>query len=742
MTLKNLFSKRFWTRLLRRFTQFNWLTALWSVVLFFAFPVAGALLFSDGGSSYWTVARVSNTVVGQICFVCGATVLMAILTPNAFNYLNSRKELDFYHSQPVSRKELFWRNYLTGWMSFAIPLTAGFICETGIIMLLPGIAWENIAVLFKGYWTCMGTYFSVNALCLLAVMLCGNRFISLLTGVYLCGAPAMLFGMFWYYVHTFSATFRYEDIMEQILAGISPLAYIMDYAVSYYDGTGSQYLWGVICWPLISVGVLFLARALYLRRKSESAGKPLAFPKAIVFIKYPLTIFAAWIGGLLFDAMTNSAVWMLFAFVTFGVLTHCIISGLEKFEFRNAFRGWLKLLLCGGIFVTCLFITFIGCVMFDKRTTGDKNIVSIDLYTLRYSETYSEGDAYSISVDVNGIKGEEAIKALNEIARAGAKTVVTGGTRDNIYFTVNDDYYISVSEGDENSAYVNLYLRINTVAGSYIREYSFYTEANGDIEQAVKRFAYSAGAKKAWAEHLIDGFDEYLEYEKFTYRPTSLIPGKNKMKAVYEALKTDIANATADQYEADPIGEITLACSARFDSWSTQSSERTVVVPVYPFYTKTLEELGGVTEKLTSEYSCVGTYSKNYYYSSADYDKGYDTGYNDGYEKGKAHGEAGEEYYEYDAVYSSEYEYGYYDGYIVGYDEGYNMYGDSYGKGYKTGYKEGYASGKADLDGGYDKTLPDFDYNGTMYRDGYIQGFYEGYLTGYQGEEYTEPDIE
>ena len=730
MTLKNLFSKAFWVRLLRRFTQFNWLTALWSVVLFFAFPVAGALILSTTLTTkdYWTVARVSNVILGQVGFVCGATILVAILTPNAFNYLNSRKQLDFYHSQPVTRKELFWRNYFVGWLSFLIPLTAGFLCEAGIIMLLPGIGWENVLVLFKGFFACVGMYFSVNALCLLAVMLCGNRFISLLTGVYFCAAPAMIFGMFWYFVDSFSSTFAYKDIMNEILGGISPLAYLFDF-IYFAKGdralTESAFLWTIV-WTVVSVGAVFLARGLYLRRKSESAGKPLSFPKAILFIKYPLTLFTAWIGGILFETMGDNVVWMLFGFITFAVITWCIVSGLEKFEFRNAFRGMWKLLICGGVFLSCLLAVFVGCVLFDKRTTKDENIISIDVQNFYYNESVNGGDNYHMGYSYKEIEGEEAIKALNVIMKQGAKQTFTGSG------SINKNGVSIYQESD--TANVSIEVRVHTKFGSYTRYYSYICEPQGEILAAVKDFAYSAGAKKAQAEYQFNTIDTTVD--RFSFRPSLLTAAK--MEEVYNALKKDMENASVKDYEADPIGAVEIRYSGRFYEWMSNSEVAAVSVPVYPAYEETLKliDAESISDVVVSDY--VGTFDKTYYdYTDDEYDLGYKEGFNEGVQKGQAYGDEGLAYEMPDLsdyLYSSSsYDLGYYQGFREGYDQGYNVSGDAYTEGYNAGYEEGYEAGKADAEGGYDYTTPEYEYDGLSYTDGYHTGYFEGYDAGYYG---------
>lgn len=733
MTLKSLFSKAFWARFFKRFNQFNWLTALWSVYLFFAFPVAGALVFSvSHRENYWTVERVNSTLLIQLCFVCGAAILVAILTPNVFNYLNSRKQLDFYHSQPVTRKELFWRNYFVGWASFLLPLIAGFFTEIGIIMLLPGIAWDNFLLLFKGFFACIGTYFSVNALCILAVMLCGNRFISLLTGVYLCGAPAMIFSMFWYYVKNFSQTFAYTSQMYDILSGITPVSYMLD-LIGFKESEKffSDTMWWTVGWTAVSFGIVFLARFLYLRRKSETAGKPLSFPKAILFIKYPLTVFSAWVGGILFEAMGDeNIIWLLFGFVTFGILCWCIVSGLEKFEFRNAFRGMWKLLVCGGVFLSFLLTLFAGTVVFDKRVTKDSNIISIDLSNLHYHETKDGGTQYSTYDSLQEIEGEEAIKALNTIIRQGAKQAVTGGIR--------SGNRVYTADLGEDSARISLNVTVNTKFGSYTRYYSFRCEPRSDMLKAVKTFANSEGAKKAYAEYALAQIDTKASH--FTFRPSAKLPSAEKMEQVYNALAEDIKNSSPEDYSEPSLGTIDIYCSARFRSHQSSSEQRVATVPVYPSFEKTLALISAGSLTPTSS-DTVGVFSNTEYGydASEDYAKGNKQGYDVGYEKGKL---AASEDLPYKLPDLDEYRYstnlydqGYYDGFIIGYEEGYSIYGDPYTEGYNKGYEEGFSLGTADAEKGLDYTSPTYEYDGTSYSDGYYNGYCDGYNAGYYNKE-------
>lgn len=488
-------------------------------------------------------------------------------------------------------------------------------------------------------------------------------------------------------------------------------------------------MWWTVGWTAVSFGIVFLARFLYLRRKSETAGKPLSFPKAILFIKYPLTVFSAWVGGILFEAMGDeNIIWLLFGFVTFGIITWCIVSGLEKFEFRNAFRGMWKLLVCGGVFLSFLLTLFAGTVVFDKRVTKDSNIISIDLSNLHYYETKDGGTEYHTYNSLQEIEGEEAIKALNTIIRQGAKQAVTGGIRSG-----NSVYTADLGE---DSARISLNVTVNTKFGSYTRSYSFRCEPRSDMLKAVKTFANSEGAKKAYAEYALAQIDTKASH--FTFRPSAKLPSAEKMVQVYNALVEDIKTSTPEDYSEPSLGTIDIYCSARFYSYQSSSEQRVATVPVYPSFEKTLALISASSLTPTSS-DTVGVFSntEHGYDVNEDYAKGNKQGYDAGYEQGKL---AASEDLPYELPDLDEYRYssklydqGYYDGFIIGYEEGFFIYGDPYTEGYNKGYEEGFSLGTADAEKGLDYTSPTYEYDGTSYSDGYYNGYCDGYNAGYYG---------
>lgn len=587
MTSRSSSSDLFGRRLRLRVSQFYWLLALWCVVLFFIFPIAAALALEEDDIITNVTALIEDQVFAAMLF----TPIAALLTTGAFSYLNSRPQLDFYHSQPVTRKQLFAVNYLTGWIVYLLPLAVGLIVDALVIMLIPGIAAENILMMLNGFIRCVGLYFSFNALFLFAVMLCGNKFISLLTGIYFSGAPAMLVGMLYYYIDKFSVTFCYSIPFTNILKGISPLAYV-------FDLRGQTPLTAaIIIWVPVSAALVFACLLLYCRRPSETAGKPLAFPKALPFIKYPITAFAAWVGGMFFGNITDSIGWTVFGYFIFAALAFGIINGLEKLDFRNVFSNWKKFLIGTVVFIACLILLYLGCMAFDARVTDDKDIVSVDinsLYCEKYVPLQNNVDSTEYifetvcsAYNLIGIDGEEAISALNGIMRLLIDNDGSGWQNINNGNTLSDDI---IKPG---TVVTTLNVTVHTAHGSYSRRYSAYLLPDSGIYDLLNTVSYSPSAKRSQVVGSINAFSSANDCRVTGAYTSRILYNKEDAGRIAEALVKDIAAAQNSDFTENPVGFVYIQYTYEYSDyyeWMIEDEQR---VYIYPSFEHTLALLEG-----------------------------------------------------------------------------------------------------------------------------------------------------
>ncbi len=642
---------------LRKSKQLLWLTISWSILVLVVLPLVSAFKLSEVSTSlyHWSTERICALVVDLTPYVIYGTLLVGMLTTNTFNYLNSSKELNFYHSQPISRKTLFRQNYIAGWISYFIPLTTAFLCEAGIIAILHDLSTETIIILLECYVFCLASYFSVNSMSMLAVMLCGNRLASFLTSIYLCVVPSTLLGAFWYYVDIFAVNFNYRHALMNTLVASTPLVYLIDLMEkSAIEEITIEYPLQLVVHTLISIGALLLSRWLYSKRKSEMAGRPFAYPKLVFLIRYPATICFAWVGGLLFNALTDFVLWTVFASVVFGALAFFAINGIEQMSFRGAFRGWVKLLLCGVGFISCIAAIFVGCTLVGGRTTKDENIISFDVYALEYDPNgYATSHAeYKLDDEILNITEKDAVKSLNVIANRGAKKA------------------FSNKIVDRSQPHIWFSARINTMFGSYKRTFAFYVQPDDtEIIDAVNNFAFSTGVKQAYTEQLFAEID--ADNELVSFSPDYYFHSVDITKQLYDALKKDMASAKPEDYAENPIGCINICYYVKDSIEGYNGDKKSTNVPIFPSFKNVIESAG--ESLVLFDFNGIGEFESDGWYSTAEFYVGAKKGYKKGYEQGKKDKLEGKDYSNtrfYDGDDRNEgYAYGFWEGYELGYYE-------------------------------------------------------------------------
>ncbi|MBO5402595.1 MAG: DMT family transporter [Clostridia bacterium] len=673
----------FWSRFRQRFSTLNWVTALWSVALFFLFPVVAVFKFTDI-PLYDAEYFILNAMEGQLYFASVLSIFIAPITTNAFNYLNSRTQLDFYHSQPVTRKELFFTNYFAGWLSFAAPLTTAFLLEAIVIFAFNGFLTEPLLSLAWGYGGCMGVYFAVNAIFTLAVMLCGTRITSLVTGAFLCVAPMFTVYMIQDLFMSMSETrVRAPALVSaEASAAVTPFVFIYD-TVSYsYDIIGFRVpdkmldnLWIRGIWLLISAALVITALWLYTRRKSEDAEKAFVFPRIIPFLRYPAVVLFAWLGGFLFNEMATSRFWYAFGIVVSGVFAFFLSEIIIKKSFAGAFRAWKKILICAAAYVGCMLVIYAGALLFDVRTAKDESITAIDVKRLVYGEYTLNGDYYEYPDTVQPFRVTDgaSVKALNKMIRICAKNSIG----DKIHVGGVDE-----SEPSYTGAFLSVNVVVHTRSDSFERRYFLQCNANGDIENALRSFVYGGESVKAKQLELFSALDhsqEYFALDKAYQRDVvnRIFQGKDA-EALYQALKTDIEDSLPSDYKKSPVGTVTFDYSRCFHDYPCGNSDPDshagyyMDIPIYPSYENVLNLFGRSFTPVDTKKEIMGYFSQKSFDGSNT-----EQGYNLGFEIGRYFGERdrknGKEYDE-----SKLYVRG-----IGGFHVGYT-------KGLKEGYKDGY----------------------------------------------------
>lgn len=399
MTSRNLFFKLMREDLKRKI----WAISLAFLSFFFWMPVNAAMSISNLQQTYqrWLVngttfgegitaesryaeklLDIVNTTIGlenpmNAASIAGAAIIMAL---TGFMYLHSRKQVDFYHSMPVKRELLFAVKYLDGILIVLSMYLLNMFLAMGILAMNDLELSVLIPAGLISFAVHAGGFFINYGLMVIAVMLTGNFFVSILGGMVLFAyVPAMLAlvqGLMYLFFVTINTRGIYMDLM---MVNSSPISYYINVVV---EGAGmelakySQLMDSVGIMAVAGAVMTVIALFLYKKRPSESTGKAMSFkitkgPIKILLV-VPITIAAS----ILFWNIYYSIPWAVFGFVVGLVVTHAIIEIIYHFEFSKLFTNLHHMAFSAVLALAVIGIFRFDLIGYDRYKPAEKDFES------------------------------------------------------------------------------------------------------------------------------------------------------------------------------------------------------------------------------------------------------------------------------------------------------------------------------------------------------------------------------
>ena len=270
---------------------------------------------------------------------------------SGFRYLHNSRQVDFYHSVPVKRHQLFLASYLNGILVpmviylLAQVLSVALVLRTGIGSEALGNTWWKMTLLNAVYYSMMYTTVVI------AMMMTGNLIIALLGTVVFCGygpgvvSLVMLYKAEWF--HTYYETAQQIMAWKQAVNYSSPFAnYMFAVADFSYNSLGAWRVTGAV---FVTVALALLAYGLYRLRPSEAAGKAMTFKRTESPIKHLIALPVGVVFGMFFYGLRSTVTWTVFGVLCGVALTCCIMEIIYHFDFRKLFANWVHLAACFAI---------------------------------------------------------------------------------------------------------------------------------------------------------------------------------------------------------------------------------------------------------------------------------------------------------------------------------------------------------------------------------------------------------
>lgn len=375
MTSRNLFSKLAKHDLKQR----TWAIALLSLGMFFAYPVAAAMMAGD--IKDWSVYEqgLNNYIEDMmewVSFINPLTVFIVLLASlicglSSFSYLNSRSQVDFYHGLPVRREKLFLANYVSGILIMAVPyaIFLGLALVVGIANGVPG--GPLIREALRSYGLSMTMYFLSYSLTVTAAMLTGHLVVGFLgtmvLNFYFPLLAAFINGYCVIFYHTFvsSVPRRWYEWGVRI----SPVTQYFRMLDQYYEGAPlALSVCGILAAGL-ALGLI--SCLLYKRRPSEAAGKAMAFNVSRPIICMLMTVLSSLGLGCFFWEIMETFPWALFGVICGGVVCHCVIQIIYHFDFRRLLACKLQLAACLVFSVAVMLVFRFDLTGYDRYLPGE-----------------------------------------------------------------------------------------------------------------------------------------------------------------------------------------------------------------------------------------------------------------------------------------------------------------------------------------------------------------------------------
>lgn len=598
MTSRHLYFKLLWEDVKRK----SWAAALEGLSLFFAMPVALAMVLSNitverFGEQLTQMER-QRAAISMLKFGDSYPIVMLILAVAAviigisvFSYLHSRRQVDFYHSLPVKRET-----------QFAVHASAGILITAAVYLLTLAMALVvavvgggfSMGLLWaaaKGYLCHMLYYILMYTVTVLAVMLTGTRIASVLGTVVFLGYFPALGGLVYAFCSMFLKTYygRIPSIWTTVLPRISP-ADAMIQGIS--EGVTPVRAAGALA-AILLIGGLTLF--LYKKRPSEAAGKTMTFAAAGHVIKVLMVIPFGLAGSLFFSAMNGGLGWSVFGTVVGVVVSHCVIEVIYHADFKKLFCHEKTMAACMAAALAVVLGFRFDVLKYDSFLPSAEQIVSasVDFDTDGWV-TWEANPLYYDRGAPRVLQGDAAgIEALLSIAEEGIQQT---REREQGIWNYQESHYVVV--------------RYTLKGGKKV--YRAYQMALEPVLDAADEIYTEAGYKQALYPGLTLPEEEavsnmvYMDYAENVRKPAGT---QEELAAVYQAYREEITAMSLSRMKTEaPIGKLLLISdenaqilkvretreerqSANWQPDYTRYWYEGFFYPIYPSFTRTIQAL-------------------------------------------------------------------------------------------------------------------------------------------------------
>lgn len=475
----------------------------------------------------------------------------------AFRYLHVPRQVDFYESQPISRRARYIGITVNSLLTFSVIYLVFFL----VGLTICAATGANVMTNARVWQSCLNNLLTFSAwygIATLSMMVTGNSFVA--------GLATIFFSCF-----ELGVLFLYSTFFSSIAhtAGTNDYGW-QPYTNPWSQAFNSSHWLGIslnLLWTVLYLGLAYWA---YQKRANEKAGRAVAFAWIEQAVKIILVIFFAAFGGILGYLISgNNFVCGILGAVIIGLLTASIMEVIFKFDlaaWKNHFGQGLLLTVAG-------LVIFVGMHwggrQFDNWLPASKQVASV------------------------AISQDDGIYTNYYMGKKSAKGNASDYAAKYMYLPVNSDLVNLVKAGSKFTQNRS-HEREDSVAMRFV-----FRMKNGRVKirvydvdrKTLKKYFEPISKTKAYKQAYFQIYHDQMIMDNLDSMSFTYTNGKETIKRqdsqLYKdfraAYKQDLAKWDYQQASLQkPIGQVAV-------SWKRANGKRAkIYYPVYSNYSQTI----------------------------------------------------------------------------------------------------------------------------------------------------------
>ena len=564
MTLKNSFLTDAFENMKRR----NWVFWLSFLSFFCCFPGYLVLALNNIRSNYneYTdgirIIRMQEQMMGTVEELFQLNGLMPVLVigiamligMQGYTYLHNKRQVDFYHSQPVSRKRRFGVLWFNGIVIFIVTYLVNILLGSVVATAFGCMSGTILVEAIKAFLLYLLLFLGIYGISIIAVLLTGNTLVSLLAMGVLLGYEIAIRAMTTVMASSFFITFGGGEESKIFDTFLSPIVNIYKYILlgrpqSFYytQYANENYSYGKSVLGLIILAVIFngISFFLYLKRASESHGNSISFPKIKEILRFALLLLIGGFGMYMIYYIAGESIALGVVGAVFCIgLGHAVIQLIYEVDFRAIHKKWLTAVIS----LVTVVVVFCGYkydwAKYDSRIPKQSQVESV------YLELIAEGVASNHHIMLSGT---EIYNSYYERAHMELTDL------DTIYELLEKRESVDWDTMDFSGTYdtIEFIFRLKNGKTQSRRLYFKYEENMELLNEIYHMEEFQLANNQVLGENFVNDYKIIsADYHNGIQLYESI---SVDMKALVEAYKKDVANGTYEEvYYNLPIGRITV----------------------------------------------------------------------------------------------------------------------------------------------------------------------------------------